>query len=73
MVKKLASVPDPIQAELLRQTLEQAGIRTLETQVSPHASLAGADSCYYVEVNEQQFDEATAVLRKEGLEKWLVN
>lgn len=72
MIKKFASVPDLLTAEHIRQVLENAGIRTLEVQSSPHASLAGGDSCYYVEVDERQWEEAEAAVRDKGLQKWII-
>ena len=73
MIRKLASTPDPVTAEQLRMILKLAGIPTLDIQLSPHASLAGADTCYYVEVDERQFDDAAAALRKEGQGKWVLS
>ena len=73
MIRKLASTPDPATAEHLKLILGVAGITVLDIQLSPHASLAGGDTCYYVEVDDQDFEEAAAILREEGQGKWILN
>ena len=72
MLSKLVSTPDQVTANLIRGFLESNGIETLGPQESPHVFLAGGDSCYYVEVREEDVERSVELLKDGIYAKWLL-
>ena len=72
MYRRVAAVPDQATAGLLQSFLEVSGIDVLEFQITPHASLAGCDTGYFVEVEEKDHDRAVTLLVDEGYGKWVI-
>ena len=73
MYRRVAAVPDQATAGLLQSFLEVSGVVVLDLQITPHASLAGCDTGYYVEVMEKDYDRAVALLVGEGYGKWVIS
>ena len=73
MFRKLATTPDPATAGLLQSLLSTSGIDVLDFELTPRTSLCFGDTRFFVEVEEQEFEQAAAILREQGYGKWLLN
>jgi len=71
MYQVVAMVPDQGTAALIGGFLQVSGITVRELQISPHASFAGGDTSYYIEVLESERDQAAGLLIEEGYGKWV--
>ena len=71
MYQVVAMVPDQVTAALIIAFLQMRGIAVRDLQISPHASFAGGDTGYNVEVLESERAQAVELLIEEGYGKWV--
>ena len=71
-VERLAFVFDAGTFAVMKSLLESEGVRVLDLAYGGHVAIAGADQGYYLEVLEEDRDQAAALLRENGFAKYLV-
>ena len=72
MSKRIASFADYSIAGLVVTQLRDIGLSPLAIETASHVTVAGADPCYYIEVDESETDKARNALIELGHEKWLI-
>jgi hypothetical protein len=70
---RIAVVHDYGIAGLIVDRLRERGVRTMDVETSSHASVAGADQFYFIEiVDERQIEDARTALTEMGYQKNLL-
>jgi hypothetical protein len=70
---RIAVVHDYGIAGLIVDRLRDRGVRTMDVETSSHASVAGADQFYFIEIlDEHQVEEARTALAEMGYQKNLL-
>jgi hypothetical protein len=70
---RIAVVHDYGIAGLIADRLRDRGVRTMDVETSSHASIAGAEQFYFIEiVDERQVEEAKIALTEMGYKKNLL-
>jgi hypothetical protein len=72
MFTKVCFHRDLATAEMIRNLLEARGLHPMKLDYSAHVSVAGAEQGYFIEVPNQEVDQARAVLTDSNLEKHIV-
>lgn len=72
-VQRLAFVFDAGTFAVMKSLLESEGVRVLDLAYGGHVAIAGADQGYYIEVLDEDRDQAAALLREHGFDKYLVS
>ncbi len=54
------------EVEIIIALLKENNYHPMESQISPHASIAGADIFYHVEISENEYERAKEFLKEQG-------
>lgn len=72
-VQRLAFVFDAGTFAVIKSLLESEGVRVLDLAYGGHVAIAGVDHGYYIEVLDEDRDQAASLLRERGFDKYLVS
>jgi len=72
-IQRLAFVFDAGTFAVMKSLLESEGIAVLDLAYGGHVAIAGADQGYYLQVLEEDREQAAALLREHGFDKYLVS
>ena len=71
-LSRLAFTFDAGSFGVIKALLESEGIGVLDMQRGANVAIAGADQGYYIQVLDEDRSRAARVLRKHGMERYLV-
>ena len=57
---------------VMKSLLESEGVGVLDLAYGGHVAIAGADQGYYLQVLEEDLDQAKSLLKENGFAKYLV-
>jgi hypothetical protein len=72
-VQRLAFVFDAGTFAVMKSLLESEGIGVLDLAYGGHVAIAGADQGYYLQVLDEDREQAAELLREHGFEKYIVS